>query len=85
MTGLSKQPSKSVLIAKALYLLFITINEFLNKKTNISQTISHFGFSLFVISILLNSLFSDEFSANMKIGQELIYKKEQIKFLKIKI
>ena len=49
-----------------------------------SQTISHFGFSLFVISILLNSLFSGEFSANMKLGQELAYKKEQIKFLKIK-
>ena len=74
----------SILGGAALYLLFITINEFLNKKTNVSQTISHFGFSLFVISILLNSLFSGEFSANMKLGQELVYKKEQIKFLKIK-
>ncbi len=74
----------SILGGAALYLLFITINEFLNKKNNFSQTISHFGFSLFVISILLNSLFSSEFSANMKLGQELVYKKEQIKFLKIK-
>ncbi len=74
----------SILGGAALYLLFITINEFLNKKNNISQTISHFGFGLFVISILLNSLFSSEFSANMKIGQELVYEKEQIKFLKIK-
>ncbi len=74
----------SILGGAALYLLFITINEFLNKKNNVSQTISHFGFSLFVISILLNSLFSGEFSANMKLGQELVYKKEKIKFLKIK-
>jgi len=74
----------SILGGAALYLLFITINEFLNKKNNVSQTISHFGFSLFVISILLNSLFSSEFSANMKLGQELAYNKEQIKFLKIK-
>jgi len=74
----------SILGGAALYLLFITINEFLNKKNNVSQTISHFGFSLFVISILLNSLFSGEFSANMKLGQELVYKEEQIKFLKIK-
>ena len=74
----------SILGGAALYLLFITINEFLNKKNNFSQTISHFGFSLFVLSILFNRLFSDEFSANMKLGQELIYKKEQIKFSKIK-
>ena len=74
----------SVLGGAALYLLFINIREFLSKKNNTSQTISHLGFGLFVLSILLNSLFSDEFSANMKIGQELIYKKEQIKFLKIK-
>ncbi len=74
----------SILGGAALYLLFTTIREFLNKKNNSSQTISHFGFSLFVLSILLNSLFSYEFSANMKIGQELVYKKEQIKFLKIK-
>jgi len=74
----------SILGGAALYLSFITIIEFLNKKSNVSQTIAHFGFSLFVLSILLNSLFSSEFSANMKIGQELAYKKEQIKFLKIK-
>ena len=66
------------------YLLFATTNEFLNKKYNVSQAISHFGFSLFILSILFNSLFSNEFSANMKIGQELIYEKEKIKFLKIK-
>ncbi len=74
----------SVLGAAALYLLFVNIREFLNKKNNTSQTISHFGFGLFVLSILLNSLFSGEFSANMKLGQELVYKKEQIKFSKIK-
>jgi len=74
----------SILGAAGLYLLFATTNEFLNKKYNISQTISHFGFGLFILSILFNSLFSKEFSANMKIGEELIYEKEQIKFLKIK-
>ena len=74
----------SILGGASLYLLFTTIEEFLNKKHNIPQAISHFGFSLFILSILFNSLFSNEFSANMKIGQELIYEKEQIKFLKIK-
>ena len=47
--------------------------------------ISHFGFSLFILSILLNSLMSNEFSANMKIGQELSFKKNQIKFLNVKV
>ena len=74
----------SILGGAGLYLLFVTTKEFLNKKYNISQAISHFGFSIFILSILFNSLFSSEFSANMKIGQELIYQKEKIKFLKIK-
>ena len=59
----------SILSAAALYLLIISTKDFLKKNKNISQSISHFGFSIFILSILLNSLFSYEFSANMKIGQ----------------
>ena len=33
--------------------------------------------------LIFNTLFSKEFSANMQIGQELIYEKEKINFLKI--
>ena len=74
----------SLLGGAAFYLLITTIKDFFKKKYNTSQTISHFGFSLFILSILFNILFSNEFSANMKIGEELIYKKEKIKFLTIK-
>ena len=42
----------SILGGAAFYLLFVTIKEFLNKKRNTSQAISHFGFSLFILSIL---------------------------------
>ena len=73
----------TILIAAALYLFFITIGEFLKKNYNFSQNISHFGFSLFILSVLFNSLFSSEFSANMKIGEELKYKNGLIKFNKI--
>ena len=73
----------SILIAAALYLFFITIGEFFKKNYNFSQNISHFGFSLFILSVLFNSLFSSEFSANMKIGEELKYKNGLIKFNKI--
>ena len=75
----------SVLGGAAIYLLFISIEDLFKKKYNISQVISHFGFSLFILSILFNSLFSTEFSANMKVGEKLSFKKDQIKFLKIKI
>ena len=75
----------SVIGGGALYLLFISIEDLFKKKYNISQVISHFGFSLFILSILFNSLFSTEFSANMKVGQELSFKKDHVKFLKIKI
>ena len=75
----------SVIGGGALYLLFISIEDLFKKKYNMSQVISHLGFSLFILSILFNSLFSTEFSANMKVGQELSFKKDQVKFLKIKI
>ncbi len=74
----------SVIGGAAIFLMFMSIKEFLQKNYNVSQTISHFGFSLFVLSILFNSLFSTEFSSNMKIGEEISYKKDQIKFLNIK-
>ena len=74
----------SILSTASLYLFIITAKDFFKKNKNISQSISHFGFSIFILSILLNSLFSYEFSANMKIGQELKYKDEKIKFLNIK-
>jgi cytochrome c-type biogenesis protein CcmF len=61
----------TVLIIGALYLFFNTLKDFFKKKYNISQRISHFGFSLFILSILFNSLFSSEFSVNMKIGDKL--------------
>tara|TARA_B100000676_G_scaffold311638_1_gene382256 strand:+ start:475 stop:2346 length:1872 start_codon:yes stop_codon:yes gene_type:complete len=75
----------SIIGGAVVYLLFISIEDFIKKKNNIAQVISHFGFSLFILSILLNSLMSNEFSANMKIGQELSFKKNQIKFLNVKV
>ena len=61
----------STLIVGALYLFFNVLNDFINKKNNLSQKIAHLGFSLLVISIIFNSLFSSEFSANMKIGDKV--------------
>ena len=68
----------STLIVGALYLFFNVLNDFINKKNNLSQKISHLGFSLLVISIIFNSLFSSEFSANMKVGDKLNYNNIEI-------
>ena len=68
----------STLIVGALYLFFNVLNDFINKKNNLSQKIAHLGFSLLVISIIFNSLFSSEFSANMKVGDKLNYNNIEI-------
>jgi cytochrome c-type biogenesis protein CcmF len=60
-----------------LYLFFLTLSDlFKNKLLNISQNISHFGFSVLILSILFNNIFSSEIITNMKIGE--VYKKDQI-------
>ena len=60
----------SVLLTSAFYLFFITLRDFFNKKTkNLSQNISHFGFSLLILSILFNNIFSTEVITNLKIGE----------------
>ena len=66
------------------YLFFITMRDFFLKKfKNLSQNLAHFGFSLFILSVLFNSIFSYEFSANMKVGEEIKYKNGNIKFSKL--
>jgi cytochrome c-type biogenesis protein CcmF len=74
----------SILVVVALYLFFITIKEFFDKKfKNHSQTISHFGFSLLILSILLNSIFSKEVITNLKVGEKFNFKENIIFFEKV--
>ena len=69
----------------SIFLFFITIKDFFRKKINISQKISHFGFSLLILSILLNGVLSKEFSSNMKVGDERKFLNKTIKFESIKV
>jgi predicted MPP superfamily phosphohydrolase len=47
---------------------FTTLKElFVKKSNNISQGIAHFGFSLFILSILFNSILSSEIITNIKV------------------
>ena len=60
----------TILISSALYLFLITLRDFFTKKyNNISQNIAHFGFSLLILSILLNNFFSTEIITNLKVGE----------------
>ena len=60
----------TILISSALYLFLITLRDFFIKKyNNISQNIAHFGFSLLILSILFNNLFSTEIITNLKVGE----------------
>ncbi|MDA9134992.1 heme lyase CcmF/NrfE family subunit [bacterium] len=74
----------TVLISAAIFLFFTTLKElFIKKFNNISQTISHFGFSLLILSILFNSILSSEIITNIKIGERYDYNKGEIFFRKI--
>ncbi|MDA9188611.1 heme lyase CcmF/NrfE family subunit [Candidatus Pelagibacter sp.] len=74
----------TVLISAAFFLFFTTLKELFTKKfNNISQTISHLGFSLLILSILFNSILSSEIITNIKIGERYSYNKGEIFFKKI--
>ena len=74
----------TVLISAAFFLFFTTLKElFIKKFDNISQTISHFSFSLLILSILFNNILSSEIITNIKIGERYDYNKGEIFFKKI--
>ncbi|MDA7557334.1 heme lyase CcmF/NrfE family subunit [Candidatus Pelagibacter sp.] len=74
----------TILVSSALYLFFITLRDFFIKKyNNISQNIAHFGFSLLILSILLNNLFSSEIITNLKVGETFTSSKTKIVFKSI--
>ena len=71
----------TILISSALYLFFITLRDFFNKKyKNFAQNTAHFGFSLLILSILFNNLFSSEIITNLKVGETYDNSKTKIVF-----
>ncbi len=75
----------TILIGSAFYLFLTTIRDFFKKKLqNFSQNLSHFGFSLLILSILFNNIFSSEIITNLKVGETFKNKKFEIKFNDLK-
>ena len=75
----------TILLGSAFYLFFVTIRDFFLKKfRNIEQNIAHFGFSLLILSILLNNIFSSELITNLKVGESFKNEKFEIIFNDLK-
>ena len=75
----------TVLLVVSIYLFFITVRDFFIKnQKNFSQKISHFGFSLLILSIILNGIFSSEVVTNIKIGEKYEFSNGSIYFENIK-
>jgi len=75
----------TILVTSAFFLFFSTSREFFVKRfRNLSQNIAHFGFSLLILSILFNNIFSNEVITNLKIGETFKTEKFTINFENIK-
>ncbi|MBD1140206.1 heme lyase CcmF/NrfE family subunit [Pelagibacterales bacterium SAG-MED38] len=71
----------TILVTSAFFLFFSTLREFFIKRLkNLSQNIAHFGFSLLILSILFNNIFSNEIITNLKIGETFKSEKFTINF-----
>ena len=71
----------TILITSAFYLFFITLKDFFSKRIgNLAQNLAHFGFSLLILSILFNNIFSKEVITNLKIGETFISEDFKINF-----
>ena len=70
----------TILMSVSVYLFFVSIIDLKNKQLKISQKISHLAFSILIISILMNSLFSEEASVNLNKGEQKKVSNYLIKF-----
>merc|ERR1711991_168733 len=71
----------TILVSSAFFLFFSTLREFFAKRfKNLSQNIAHFGFSLLILSILFNNIFSNEVITNLKVGETFKTEKFTINF-----
>ena len=74
----------TILVTAAFYLFLITARDFFNTKIkNLSQNLAHFGFSLLILSILFNNMFSTEVITNLKVGESYQSKNFTINFERI--
>ena len=77
----------TLLLAASIYLFFTTFKDLIKKTKfkNYSQQISHFGFALLILSIVMNAFLSREITTNLKVGEEINFNDNKIKFENVEI
>ena len=74
----------TILIIGVSYLFLVTLRDLFTKNNiNLSQRVSHFGFSFLILSIILNGIFSTEITQNMKVGENYKFNNTTIYFEKV--
>ena len=68
--GVARIGSLAILFGLSFFLFFFTIKDFFYKYSALPQKLAHFGFSLFIISVLFNGILAKEYSSNMKVGDK---------------
>ena len=58
------------LFGLSIYLVITTLKDLIGKTSTLNQKVSHLGFSLLILSILINGVYSKEFTSNMRVGDE---------------
>ena len=73
--------TNTILLSFTFYLFFVTVRDFfIGRLKNLSQSIAHFGFSLFLLSIIFNNMLSTEVITNLKVGDTFQSEKFKIYF-----
>ena len=73
----------TILIAMSIFLFLSSFSDLFRERIQLPQKITHFSFSVLILSILLNGIFSKEINSNMKVGDELKFVNKIIKFKSI--
>ena len=75
----------TILFIFSFFLFFYTVKDFFNPSIKLSQKIAHFGFSILILSILLNGSLSREITSNMQVGDKIEFLDKTIIFESISI
>ena len=73
----------TILISTSIFLFYSSASDLVKKNIQFPQKISHFAFSLLIISILVNGIYSKEINLNMKVGDNLTFMNKKIEFKSI--
>ena len=73
----------TILISTSIFLFYNSASDLVKKNIQFPQKISHFAFSLLIISILVNGIYSKEINSNMKVGDNLTFMNKKIEFKSI--